>query len=82
MSVGSVYSPNGFDVTFHFCAGCGSTVFWEPQRKPEMIAVAVGAFADQAFPPSSLYTSAKKASRLLQLFALFLGTARRVRGLA
>jgi len=25
-------------------------VFWEPERKPEAIAVAVGAFADPSFP--------------------------------
>ena len=39
-------SDSGFEVTFHFCGDCGSRVYWEPQRKPEMIAVAVGAFAD------------------------------------
>jgi len=44
-------SDSGQPVTFHFCAVCGSTVYWEPHRKPEMIAVAVGAFADPAFPP-------------------------------
>nr|WP_163269830.1 GFA family protein [Chelativorans alearense] len=43
-------SDSGFPVTFHFCPSCGSTVFWEPQRKPELLAVAVGAFADPAFP--------------------------------
>ena len=43
-------SDSGFPVTFHFCPECGSTVFWEPQRTPERIAVAVGAFADPAFP--------------------------------
>jgi hypothetical protein len=43
-------SDSGFPVTFHFCPDCGSTVFWEPQRKPEAIAVAVGAFADPTFP--------------------------------
>jgi hypothetical protein len=32
---------------------CGSTVYWEPRRKPEMVAVAVGAFADPAFPAPS-----------------------------
>lgn len=37
-------------VTLHFCPRCGSTVFWEAARKPEMIAVAVGAFADPEFP--------------------------------
>ena len=36
-----------------FCQNCGSTVLWEPSRKPETIAVAVGAFADPAFPPPS-----------------------------
>jgi hypothetical protein len=43
-------SDSGFPVSFHFCPDCGSTVFWEPGRKPEVIAVAVGAFADPAFP--------------------------------
>jgi hypothetical protein len=46
-------SDSGQPVTFHFCAVCGSTVYWEPHRKPEMIAVAVGAFADPMFPPPS-----------------------------
>lgn len=43
-------SDNGFPVTFHFCPVCGSTVWWEPARKPEFVAVAPGAFADPAFP--------------------------------
>lgn len=46
-------SDSGHDVTFHFCPDCGSTVFWKPQRKADMIAVAVGAFADPAFPAPS-----------------------------
>lgn len=43
-------SDSGFPVIFHFCPDCGATVFWEPQRKPDYIAVAVGAFADSDFP--------------------------------
>jgi len=43
-------ADSGFDVTQHFCPRCGSTVYWEPLRKSEMIAVAVGAFADPDFP--------------------------------
>jgi hypothetical protein len=43
-------ADSGFDVTQHFCRRCGSTVYWEPLRKSEMIAVAVGAFADPDFP--------------------------------
>ena len=43
-------ADSGFAVNFHFCPHCGSTVFWEPERKPDAIGVAVGAFADPAFP--------------------------------
>lgn len=43
-------SDSGFPVTFHFCPTCGSTVYWEPERRPDWIAVAVGAFADPGFP--------------------------------
>ena len=46
-------SDSGFSVNLHFCPNCGSTVFWEPQRKPDMIAIGVGAFADPGFPPPS-----------------------------
>jgi hypothetical protein len=44
-------SDSGHLVTFHFCPNCGTSVFWEPHRKPDMIAVAVGAFAEPSFPP-------------------------------
>ena len=43
-------SDSGHPIMFHFCPDCGSTVFWEPERKPEAIAVAVGSFADPSFP--------------------------------
>lgn len=49
----SVYarsSDSGFSVTFHFCPDCGSSVYWEPQRMPDLVAVAVGAFADPSYP--------------------------------
>jgi len=42
-------SDEGFDVTFSFCPSCGSTVFWEPARLPDVIAIAVGSFADPTF---------------------------------
>jgi hypothetical protein len=41
---------SGFRVTFHFCPDCGSTVFWKPERLPDVTAVAAGAFADPTFP--------------------------------
>ena len=43
-------SDSGFDVVFRFCPDCGSTVFWEPRRRPDMVAVGVGCFADPDFP--------------------------------
>ncbi|MEX0590771.1 MAG: GFA family protein [Xanthobacteraceae bacterium] len=43
-------SDSGQPVTFHFCPRCGSTVFWEPARNPDLVAVAVGAFGDPSFP--------------------------------
>ena len=46
-------SDSGYPVTFYFCPHCGSNVYWEPGRKPEMVGVAVGAFADPAFPAPS-----------------------------
>lgn len=43
---------SGEPITFHFCPVCGSTVYWwQLQSAPDIIAVAVGAFADPEFPP-------------------------------
>jgi hypothetical protein len=41
---------SGQFLTFHFCPTCGSTVFWERDNVPDMLTVAIGAFADSAFP--------------------------------
>ncbi len=35
---------------FRFCPTCGSTVFYTADNEPELVAVAVGAFADPEFP--------------------------------
>jgi hypothetical protein len=43
-------SDGGSEVRFHFCPICGSTVYFEPKRRPGVVAVAVGAFADPDFP--------------------------------
>lgn len=43
-------SASGHPVRFHFCPRCGSSVWWEPQRMPDLTGVAVGAFADPDFP--------------------------------
>jgi hypothetical protein len=56
-------SASGFPVTFYFCSGCGSNVFWEPSRLPHLVGVAAGAFADPCFrtPEQSVWTKDKHA---------------------
>jgi hypothetical protein len=44
-------SDAGYGVVYRFCPDCGSTVFWEPERMPDLVAVGVGSFADPHFPP-------------------------------
>ena len=34
----------------HFCPTCGTSIFWSSARNPGMTGVAVGTFADPAFP--------------------------------
>ncbi len=41
---------SGGRARFHFCPDCGSTVYWQIDDMPDVIAVAVGAFADPSFP--------------------------------
>lgn len=43
-------SDAGRSVSFRFCPICGSTVYWEAEAFPGLVAVAVGSFADPAFP--------------------------------
>lgn len=47
----------GSRITHHFCPTCGVTVFYLNEELPDMIAVQVGAFADQNFmaPSVSVY---------------------------
>lgn len=41
---------SGGRATMRFCPTCGSTVYWTLDALPDFVAVAVGAFADPAFP--------------------------------
>ena len=45
---------SGRTVTFHFCPDCGSNVFWTRDHRPDLMTVAVGAFADPGFPPATV----------------------------
>jgi hypothetical protein len=51
----------GSRIKFHFCAKCGSTVYYEPGGLEEYVAIPVGAFADPTFPAPrvSVYESRK-----------------------
>src|SRR3954447_12994916 len=46
-------ADSGRAVAFNFCPGCGGTVFWQAAQRPNLIAVAVGAFADPTFQKPS-----------------------------
>jgi hypothetical protein len=41
----------GCRITFHFCPGCGSTVWYTIDGMPDLVAIPVGAFADNTLPP-------------------------------
>ena len=43
-------SDEGYWGRFNFCPVCGSNVFYEIERRPGMISVPVGGFADPGFP--------------------------------
>lgn len=43
-------SDSEYSVDHRFCPHCGSTVFWYPERMPDLVAVGVGSFADPSFP--------------------------------
>ena len=47
-------AESGNTVTFHFCPICGSTVYWESEGFPGHVAVAIGNFADPAFPAPAI----------------------------
>jgi hypothetical protein len=44
-------AESGHRATFRFCPECGSTVAYDSEGLPGLIAVPVGAFADPSFPP-------------------------------
>ena len=44
-------ADSGAAATYRFCPECGSTVAYELDKFPGVIAVPIGAFADPSFPP-------------------------------
>ena len=47
-------AASGNALTFRFCPVCGSTVYWTGEGFPGYVAVAIGAFADPAFPAPTI----------------------------
>ena len=43
-------SDEGYWGRFHFCPVCGVTVWYEIERRPGMVSIPAGTFADPAFP--------------------------------
>jgi hypothetical protein len=58
---------DGHLVSSHFCPDCGSTVWWELDVQPGVIAVAVGAFADPDFPMPARSVYDERRHRWLEL---------------
>jgi hypothetical protein len=47
-------AESGNVLRYSFCPVCGSTLYWENTGFPDMIAVAIGSFADPNFPPPTI----------------------------
>src|SRR5262245_39494851 len=47
-------AESGNALTFHFCPVCGSTVYWDNTGFPDVVTVAIGAFADPSFPAPAI----------------------------
>ena len=60
-------SASGFDVKFNFCPACGSNLWWEPARLPDVVGIAAGAFADRDFPMPEQAVWAEEAHPWLAL---------------
>lgn len=58
-------SDDGEERTFRFCSTCGTTVFWTTEDWPDGIAVAIGAFADPAFPQPTVSVYGSRRYRWL-----------------
>lgn len=60
-------AESGRKVRMYFCPDCGSTLYWKAEASPGMIGVAVGSFADPAFPPPSLSVFEKSKHEWVRL---------------
>jgi hypothetical protein len=52
---------SGKSLEFRFCPVCGSTVFWRPEFRTDLVAVALGCFEDASslVPTPSVYEDSR-----------------------
>ncbi len=52
---------SGRSIEFRFCPGCGSTVFWMPEFREDLVAVALGCFDEPSslVPEQSVYEKSR-----------------------
>jgi hypothetical protein len=58
---------SGGKATMRFCPDCGSLVWWEADGIPGFVTVAVGAFADPAFPAPNVSVYGERKHKWLEL---------------
>jgi hypothetical protein len=54
-------SDEGFWGRHYFCPRCGTVLYWEIERRPGMVSVAVGCFADRDFPEPTISVYSHRA---------------------
>jgi hypothetical protein len=64
-------ADSGFEIRFHFCPNCGSSVFWEGDRSPTTCGIAVGCFADPDFPTADLVRLGRVDASLARVAAKY-----------
>ena len=63
-------SEEGFWARFSFCPACGVNVWYEIERRPGVISIPVGAFADPDFPAPSVEVFEERRCAWLPPFAM------------
>jgi hypothetical protein len=53
--------------TFHFCPNCGSTVYYVSDHANDVIAIAIGAFADPSFPSPTVSVFEERKHRWFEM---------------
>jgi hypothetical protein len=61
-------ADSGRSVSFRFCPVCGSTVYFEAELFPGLLAVTVGSFADPDFPAPKHSVWEKRRHRWVEAF--------------